>query len=52
MSDTCGALAADTAFAKDSLADELTKRGVPFVRFATLLDVIRELGAIETRIAR
>jgi len=52
VSDTCGALAADTAFAKDSLADELAKRGVPFVRFATLLDVIRELGAIEARIAR
>ena len=36
VSDTCGALAADTAFAKDSLAEELEKRGVPFVRFATL----------------
>lgn len=52
VSDTCGALAADTAFAKDSLADELAKRGAPFVRFATLHDVTRELDAILARIAR
>ena len=52
VSDTCGALAADTAFAKDSLAEELTKRGVPFARFATLDDVVRELDAIHARISR
>jgi 2,3-diketo-5-methylthio-1-phosphopentane phosphatase len=49
VSDTCGALAADTAFAKDSLAQELEKRGVPFVRFATLDDVIPHLAAILAR---
>jgi 2-hydroxy-3-keto-5-methylthiopentenyl-1-phosphate phosphatase len=52
VSDTCGALAADTAFAKDSLADELAKRGAPFVRFATLLDVVREIDAIYARLPR
>jgi 2-hydroxy-3-keto-5-methylthiopentenyl-1-phosphate phosphatase len=52
VSDTCGALAADTVFAKDSLADELAKRGVPFVRFANLHDVVRELAAIDARISR
>ena len=52
VSDTCGALAADTAFAKDSLAEELAKRDVPFVRFATLHDVVRELGAIHERVSR
>jgi 2,3-diketo-5-methylthio-1-phosphopentane phosphatase len=52
VSDTCGALAADTAFAKDSLAEELARRGVPFVRFANLDDVVRELIAIDARISR
>ena len=51
VSDTCGALAADTAFAKDSLAEELAKRGVPFVRFATLHDVVHELAALHARLA-
>jgi 2-hydroxy-3-keto-5-methylthiopentenyl-1-phosphate phosphatase len=49
VSDTCGALAADTAFAKDSLAQELEKRDVPFVRFATLEDVTPHLAAIFAR---
>jgi 2,3-diketo-5-methylthio-1-phosphopentane phosphatase len=40
VSDTCGALAADVVFAKDSLADELVRRGVPFEPFTTLHDVI------------
>ncbi len=40
VSDLCGALAADVVFAKDSLATELERRGIPFERFATLLDVI------------
>jgi 2-hydroxy-3-keto-5-methylthiopentenyl-1-phosphate phosphatase len=52
VSDTCGALAADTAFAKDSLADELAMRGAPFMRFATLLDVVREIDAIYARLPR
>jgi 2,3-diketo-5-methylthio-1-phosphopentane phosphatase len=43
VSDLCGALAADVAFAKDSLAGELTGRGVPFQPFETLLDVIPHL---------
>jgi 2,3-diketo-5-methylthio-1-phosphopentane phosphatase len=40
VSDTCGALAADLAFAKDSLAVELERRGAPFEPYATLHDVI------------
>jgi alpha-galactosidase len=43
VSDTCGALAADVAFAKDSLADELVRRGEPFEAFTTLRDVIPAL---------
>ncbi len=46
ISDLCGALAADVAFAKGSLAEALEKRGVPFVRFETLHDVIIELGRL------
>lgn len=43
VSDTCGALAADVAFAKDSLADELDRRGATYTRYATLHDVIGQL---------
>jgi alpha-galactosidase len=43
VSDLCGALAADLAFAKDSLATELERRGIAFERFETLHDVIPEL---------
>jgi 2-hydroxy-3-keto-5-methylthiopentenyl-1-phosphate phosphatase len=43
VSDTCGALAADLAFAKDSLADELVRRGEPFEPFTTLRDVVPAL---------
>ena len=43
VSDLCGALAADVAFAKDSLALELSERGVPYEPFETLLDVIPHL---------
>jgi alpha-galactosidase len=43
VSDTCGALAADVAFAKDSLAVELERRGAPFERFETLGDVLPAL---------
>jgi 2,3-diketo-5-methylthio-1-phosphopentane phosphatase len=49
VSDTCGALEADTAFAKDSLAETLAKRGAPFVRFATLADVVPHLDSILAR---
>jgi len=48
VSDTCGALAADVAFAKDSLAEELTSRGVGFEPFATLLDVVPVLQRLES----
>jgi alpha-galactosidase len=43
VSDTCGAIAAHHAFAKDSLAPELERRGVPFAAFETLHDVIAGL---------
>jgi 2,3-diketo-5-methylthio-1-phosphopentane phosphatase len=46
VSDTCGALAADTAFAKDSLAEALERKGEPFVRFETLHDVIPHLEKV------
>jgi 2-hydroxy-3-keto-5-methylthiopentenyl-1-phosphate phosphatase len=49
VSDTCGALAADVAFAKDSLAEELARRGVAFRPFATLHDVIPGLEALRDR---
>lgn len=40
VSDTCGALAADLAFAKQTLAEELEMRGVLFERYETLNDVV------------
>jgi len=40
VSDMCGALEADVVFAKDSLAVELTRRGVAFHAFESLHDVI------------
>jgi 2,3-diketo-5-methylthio-1-phosphopentane phosphatase len=43
VSDLCGALAADVAFAKDSLAVELEGRGAAYERFETLCDVIPHL---------
>jgi 2,3-diketo-5-methylthio-1-phosphopentane phosphatase len=43
VSDTCGALAADVVFAKDSLALVLTKRGVHYEPYDTLHDVIARL---------
>jgi 2-hydroxy-3-keto-5-methylthiopentenyl-1-phosphate phosphatase len=43
VSDLCGALAADVAFAKESLAEELERRGVGFERFESLHDVIPAL---------
>jgi alpha-galactosidase len=45
VSDLCGALAADLAFAKDTLAPELERRGEPFEPFETLHDVIPRLEA-------
>jgi 2,3-diketo-5-methylthio-1-phosphopentane phosphatase len=51
VSDTCGALAADFVFAKDSLALELRDRGVPYQPFETLHDVVPVLARLlaETR---
>jgi len=46
VSDSCGAVEADTAFAKDSLAEALARRGEPFVPFTTLRDVIPDLQRI------
>jgi 2-hydroxy-3-keto-5-methylthiopentenyl-1-phosphate phosphatase len=43
VSDKCGALAADLAFAKGTLADVLTEDGAPFEPFETLHDVVRVL---------
>ena len=43
VSDLCGALAADVAFAKDSLAVELDGRGAAYEPFETLCDVIPHL---------
>lgn len=39
LSDVCPALVADVLFAKDSLAAEMTRRGLPFLPFRTLSDV-------------
>jgi alpha-galactosidase len=43
VSDLCASEAADRVFAKDSLADALTERSIPFERFATLHDVVANL---------
>ena len=43
VSDTCGALAADIAFAKDSLATELESRGAPFHPYESLAEIIPQL---------
>jgi 2-hydroxy-3-keto-5-methylthiopentenyl-1-phosphate phosphatase len=46
VSDLCGALAADVAFAKDTLAVELEARGVAFERFHDLREVIPKLRSL------
>jgi len=43
VSDLCGAEAADWIFAKDTLAEELDRSGVDFVRFEDLRDVVATL---------
>jgi 2,3-diketo-5-methylthio-1-phosphopentane phosphatase len=48
VSDLCGALASDVAFAKGSLAEELAKRGAEFQPFETLLDVVAFLDRMLT----
>jgi 2-hydroxy-3-keto-5-methylthiopentenyl-1-phosphate phosphatase len=45
VSDLCGALAADVAFAKGSLAEALAEREAPFEGFETLHDVVAGLEA-------
>lgn len=44
VSDLCGAIEADLAFAKDTLAPALDERGEPYVRFESLHDVMAVLG--------
>ncbi len=51
VSDLCGALAADVAFAKDSLAVELEKRGVRFEAFRDLRDVVSGLERLARYLA-
>jgi 2,3-diketo-5-methylthio-1-phosphopentane phosphatase len=46
VSDTCGALVADLVFAKDSLAEELERRGVAYRAFSTLRDVVPVLAEV------
>ena len=45
VSDLCGALESDLAYAKDTLAPALEEAGHPFVAFDTLHDVIAHLRA-------
>ena len=46
VSDRCGAIEADTAFAKDSLATALEAEGAPFTAYETLHDVVARLEAL------
>jgi len=43
LSDLCPSLVADVVFAKDSLAAELGRRGVPFQSYGTLEELLRYL---------
>jgi len=52
VSDLCGALAADVAFAKDTLAEALALEGVAYERFATLHDVVAGLERLSARLRR
>jgi alpha-galactosidase len=45
VSDLCAALSSDLVYAKDTLAEELTERGVAFEPFETLHDVVARLDA-------
>lgn len=46
VSDTCGCLAAHHAYAKDSLAPELARRGAAYTAYETLDDVIASLERV------
>ncbi|MGY8804481.1 MAG: hypothetical protein ACKVK6_09625, partial [bacterium] len=46
VSDLCGAIEADLAFAKDTLAPALQERKQPFEPFETLVDVVDQLSAL------
>lgn len=50
VSDLCGARAADVVFAKDTLADELTRQGISYAPFENLHDVLRELEILRQRL--
>jgi 2,3-diketo-5-methylthio-1-phosphopentane phosphatase len=43
VSDLCAALSSDVVFAKDSLAEELAERGIPYEPFETLRDTLPTL---------
>ncbi len=43
LSDLCPASVADVVFAKDALAQELTRRGLPFLPYVSLVEVARYL---------
>jgi alpha-galactosidase len=51
VSDLCAVRSADVVFAKDSLAEELTARGVAFEPFHTLHDVVAGLERLRARLA-
>lgn len=48
VSDLCGAMTADLAFAKDTLAPALDEKGVSYEPYETLHDVIARLEALST----
>jgi 2-hydroxy-3-keto-5-methylthiopentenyl-1-phosphate phosphatase len=50
VSDLCGALAADVAFAKDTLAEELAARQVAYEPFTTLHEVVAGLARLAERL--
>lgn len=52
VSDLCGALEADLAFGKDSLAVALQERKHRFEPFETLSDVVSRLSSLESEAAR
>jgi 2,3-diketo-5-methylthio-1-phosphopentane phosphatase len=51
LSDVCPALIADVVYAKDSLAADLARRGVPFRPFASLAEVLRDLHREPARLS-
>ncbi len=50
VSDLCASIAADVVFAKDTLAEELDRRGLAFEPFADLRDVLAGLERLKERL--